>query len=86
MREISEMSKNHRKKMLLRTAQKSGKFFWSVGLIELIPTKKNLWLFIRNGERIVLDLKSLGLNVGENTCVERIFQRRDVRGKKVELK
>ena len=37
-------------------------------------------------ERTVLDLKSLGLNVEGNTCVERIFQRRDVRGKNVELK
>ena len=72
--------------MLLRTTQKSGKFFWSVGLIEVIPTKKTYGSLSGNGERTVLDLKSLGLNVGGNTWVGRIFQRRDVRGKKVELK
>ena len=74
------------KKMLLRTAQKSREFFWSVGLIKIIRTKKNYVSSSGNGERAVLDLKSSGSDVGENTCVGRIFQRRDVRGKKIELK
>lgn len=72
--------------MLLRMAQKKGKFFRSVGLIEIIPTRKTYGSLSGNRERTVLDLKSLGLNVGGNICVGRIFQRRDVRGKKVELK
>ena len=72
--------------MLLCTAQKSGKFFWSVRLIEIIPTKKTYGSLSGNRERTVLDLKSLALNVEGNTCVGRIFQRRDMRGEKVKLK
>ena len=51
--------------MLLRTARKSGKFFWSVGLIELLPVKKTYGSSSGNRERTVLDLKNLGLNVGK---------------------
>ena len=53
-------------KMLLCTTQKSGKFFCGVGLIEIIPTRKTYGSLSGFRERRVLDLKSLGLNVGGN--------------------
>ena len=53
------------------------------GAHKIIPTKKIYGSFSGNRERRVLE--SLGLNVGGNKCVGRIFQR-DVRGEKVESK